>query len=411
MVELALTTLSINKGWIYYFEWDIPLQFIGGILGVVLGYCISTLIRKPKDKREYLFCGCFSFFFSCTLIIIRKVLQFFIDFFTGSNLTRHESVSDDHWFFRLFGFGMSPWEQRPLMDMGEDFIMGVIGSLIGMGSIFFYIRLRHKELFSRSKKNMSDLFKGFPERFRNKIEAEKIKLGEQTNIFDILIWWCVRSVMIYAFITWDNRAEATLLSANLLGTFAISLIHLIFPEDSFLCRINYRVQTLITAMVFMASYCGNYVFVYGILPRYDLFLHFISGAVAAAAGYYFALTLIKPETKTDNTLIAIFTVTFSLMIIPIHEMIEFIGDFIWGTSNQGFYWGPADDSFFFKLFGYGVRNTQLYYLFDTMYDALLASSTTLLTVIVVYSVSERNRKRLRKESNVQKVKIFAQKIN
>lgn len=381
MNKTILLTFSQNLKFFDKFpEWDVPLQFVGGIIGVILGYYISIKMRKPNSNNDRNFSVCFSFCFSEALMIIRKLLQFFIDFYTGSNLLKCEFISDEHWLFQVFGFGMSPSEQRPLMDMGEDFIMGTMGSLLSTGGMFIFINLPYRSIFSKNKNKLKDLFKNFPERCRKKYYSEILKLKNDTNTADMLLWWCVRGVMLYAFITMEDRAEATLLGVNFLGTFAVSLLHFIFPCESFIGRISYRVQSLVTVMVFLGSYCGNYVFVYNILGRYDLFLHFVSGAVTVAAGYYIALTLIKIRTKRDKALIAFFALSFSLMIIPTHEMIEFIGDFIWGTSNQGFYWGPSDESFFFKIFGHGAGNTQLYYIFDTMYDALLATTSTVITL-------------------------------
>ncbi len=373
-------------------EWDVPLQFIGGIIGVMLGYYISTKMKKPQNGNDRNFRFCFAFCFSQALIIIRKLLQFFIDFYTGSNLMKWDFVSDEHWLFQVVGFGMSPWEQRPLMDMGEDFLMGTLGSLVSIAGLFIYSFSAQKAKQWNIKEKLSLLLRNFPERCREKIAHEKLKLQKDTNICDLLLWWCVRAVMIYAFITMENRAEAKLLGVNLLGTFVISALHMVCPSESFLCRISYKVQSLLTIMVFIGSYCGNYVFIYNILPRFDLFMHFISGAIAVTAGYYVARVFVSAGNKKENILIVLFAFSFSLMIIPVHEMIEFIGDFIWGTSNQGFYWGPADDSFFFKLFGHGAGNTQLYYLFDTMYDALLASSTTIIAAVALYIFLECGRR-------------------
>ena len=70
--------------------------------------------------------------------------------------------------------------------------------------------------------------------------------------------------------------------------------------------------------------------------------------------------------------------------MPFWEVFEFFGDFLFGSANQGFYWGPTDDSFFFKVFGHGTGNTQLYYLFDTVYDELLAFSTTVVATVWLY---------------------------
>lgn len=364
---------------------DIPLQLFGSVAVTLVSYFIISKAAKPKDKASKYFTALYAFSVSETVIIIRKILQFFIDFFAGTNLMQAHTLPDDHWFFRVFGFGMSPLDQRPVFDMGEDFLLGTLGTLLTAIGLFVYAGIRNRSTDKKPKLS-------FTERCSRKYSAEMQKLRQQTNICDIMLWWIVRALMLHAFITMENRAEATLLLVNFLGTVAITVIHIIAPSDSFLGRINYRIQTLLTIMVFIGSYCGNYVFLYNIISRYDLFLHFVSGAIAVTAGYYIARVFVSAGNKKENILIVLFAFSFSLMIIPVHEMIEFIGDFIWGTSNQGFYWGPADDSFFFKLFGHGAGNTQLYYLFDTMYDALLASSSTLVMALTLYGFVKHDRK-------------------
>ena len=190
--------------------------------------------------------------------------------------------------------------------------------------------------------------------------------------------------MGYAFVVErKNRAEATLLGVIFIGTFAISILHFVFPKESMFCKINYRVQTLIAIIAFLGSYCGNYVGVYAYASRFDTLLHFTSGFIGAAAGYYIALTLVEARSKKENFLIGVFALSFSLAIIPIHEMTEFIGDYIWGTANQGFLWEPRPDVIIYKLFGYGVGNEVLIRIYDTMYDMCLASSTSLLSFIIL----------------------------
>lgn len=388
-------------------EYDIFLQLLSGIVCVAAGYYISIAFRKPESKKDYIFTTFLAFFISNSLSLIRKVLQFFLDFFTGRNLTKHQFIEDDHWFFRIFGFGMSPYEQRPLFDMNEDFIFGVSGSLIAMAVLYLFVRIKNKELFRKQQtsfKLSDNIFKAIV----RKIKAERVKLDAQTNIGDILLWWSIRGVMIYAFITMENRAEANLLLANLAATFAVTLLHMLFPQRSVFCRISYKVQSLACVMVFIGSYCGNYVFLYNILPRYDLFLHFVSGFLMMSGGYYLSKTLIRAESRADNFLVCLFSLCVAFTVMPIHEMIEFIGDFIWGTSNQGFYWGPSDSSFFFKLFGHGVGNTQLYYLFDTMYDVLLAGASALMSFVVLFVNLEY--KRHKKTSEIKNKETVLTKV-
>lgn len=384
-IGLGLNVLETNP------NYDIPLQLIAGVVGTALGYYISVALRKPTTKNEMNFTVFLSFCISGTTVIIREITQFFIDFYTGRNLTNCETVGDDHWLYRFLGFGMSPDAQRPLLDTDEDFTLSILGSIIATAVLYIYLKITNKDIEHTQKKRFSDSFKNIPSKIKAKILLEKEKLNNDTSIFDILFWWSVRAAMFYAFIVMENKAEATLLLANLIGTFAVTLVHFIFPKDTAFCKISYKTQTLITSIVFLGSYGGNFVLLYNILPRFDLFLHFISGFICVMGGYYFARTLINSNSRQDNLLLTVFAFAFSCFLMPAWEVSEFIGDFIWGTSNQGFYWGPADSSFFFKVFGHGVGNTQLYYLFDTYYDVLLAMVTTVITTVCLFIALEHKR--------------------
>ena len=394
MLALVSTVTGLGFGVLgKYPDYDLLIQLVGGVFSGALGYYIAMALRTPKNKNECLFVTFFTFCFAGTVTIFRKLTEFFSDFFFGTNLCHVEFVEDNHWLYETVGFFMSPREQRPLLDTDEDFLFSIVGGVISAAVVYLKFRLKSKELFCRKKAELSSLFGGILSGLRSKLELEIKKVNEDTSIFDRLFWWCVRGAMIYAFFEWDNRPEATLMLANLIGTFAITLVHLVFPRESVLAKVSYKTQSLITVIVFLGSYGGNYCEIYYIVPRFDLFLHFVSGILCVLAGYYIALTLVKHKSRKDSVLISLFALAFSCFIMPAWEVSEFIGDFIWGTSNQGFYWGPTDDSFFFKLFGHGAENKMLYYLFDTVYDVLLAMVTTVITFVLLYVWLEYRRKK------------------
>ena len=373
--------------WIQTSQLDVPLQFFGGIIVVLLGYYVINRILKPTDKAAHTFMVLYAFSVSETLIIVRKIIQFYIDFFVGSNLMQTQSVSDDHWFFKVFGFGMSPLDQRPVFDMGEDFFLGTLGTLLASIGLFIYLRIKNKNTAKKAKLP-------FSQRLILKYDVEMNKLTRQTSLADRMVWWCVRALMLHAFLTMENRAEATLLLVNFLGTLAITVLHIFAPSDSFLGRINYRVQTLLTIIVFWGSYGGNYIVLYGFIDKYDKKLHFLSGVICVLAAYYLASEFIGKNTKGRKALIGIFAAVFSLMIIPVHEMTEFVGDFLWGTVNQGYRWIPEADSTFYKIFGLGAENIALNSVFDTMNDALFATASTIITMIplTAYLLFSKERK-------------------
>ncbi|MBR3816917.1 MAG: hypothetical protein IKJ27_09350 [Clostridia bacterium] len=390
-----------------YPEYDVFLHLMAGFICVAIGYHIALALNKPTDKSGNFFTVFASFTISCTVAGIREIAEFIMDFELGTNFLHAEIVSDDHWFYQLFGRGMTDsirWggvlAQQRLYDTDEDMLLAIISSLAAVAILYVWLRIKNKEFYSAKEKEKKANRLSLGTVFAQKLRNEKEKMLNDCNVCDFVLWWSVRALMIYAAFNMV-KAEAILLSVNLLGTFAVSLIHLIAPSSSVLSRLSYRVQSIVTVIVFLGSYCGNYIFLYGILPRYDLFLHFTSGAMSMAAGYYLSKAFFEITNKKQAFLSAIFALSFSGMIMPVHEIIEFIGDFLWGTDNQGFSWAPTSESFFFKVFGEGVGNTELYYVFDTMYDMLLAWSTALMgfAVLLVWLMVKTKKHKGRPEIN------------
>jgi hypothetical protein len=377
-------------------EYDVPLSLFGGIIGTAMGYYISIAFRKPFTRKGFNYTAFMSFCISNALIIVKEVTQFWIDFYTGRTLVGCVNVSDDHWFIRLVGPMLSLPEHRPLYDFSEDVTLTVVGSFIATAVLYINLISKNREVFAINKNagnQLKELFSNFSARCKDKINFEIAKVREQTNIADMLLWWCTRIVMVYAFITFESRAEATLLLVVSLGTVAITALHLVTPKDSMFCKINYRVQSLLCVIVFLGSYCGNYVGVYAYAARFDTFLHFTSGFLGFFAGYYIAQTLVKPNNRKEQLSLCLFALAFAMTIIPIHEMTEFIGDYIWGTTNQGFMWEPEPDKMIYVIFGRGKDDPLLVKIFDTMYDMILASSSSIISfVIMMISYIRKDKK-------------------
>lgn len=360
-------------------EWDILIQFVIGVAAALFGFFIAGKIKKATNGNDLTLNVIWGLCAAGTVAMFVELTEFFVDFYSGSNLLHADFVTNEHWLYRLVGTLMSLDGQRPLLDTDEDMLMTLLGGIAASAGIYIYQRIRNKQLFAKEKKEKIKM--SFSEWVYKKYTVEKSKLEKDCCVADMLFWWCTRAVMLYAFIVMENRAEANLLLANLIATFAITLVHIVFPEGTFFSRVSYRVQSLITVIVFLGSYCGNYVWIYNIVPRFDLFLHLVSGVLCVLGGYYIAITLVSPDSKRNVWLIAGFAFLFSCFLMPAWEISEFIGDFIWGTTNQGFYWGPSDESFLFRVFGRGAYNTRLYPLYDTFYDVMLAMVTTLLTQV------------------------------
>ena len=83
-----------------------------------------------------------------------------------------------------------------------------------------------------------------------------------------------------------------------------------------------------------------------------------------------------------------------MTVIPIHEMVEFIGDYIWGTTNQGFMWEPLPENvMLYKVFGHGVGNLKLMKMYDTMYDMVLATTSAVMSFVYMFFFLEKKAKK------------------
>lgn len=382
----SLTSSFVGKalGVLHSFpDYDIVMSIVTGISGTLFGYYITKALKEITNRRDCAFTVSSALFISGTVIFFREMLEFFCDYLFGTNFVHAEQIGDDHWFFRLLGVGSNIPQQRPLYDTDEDMLISLLVSAVTAAALYIFLRTRNKNLFTKQSKDKFS-FNALPKKMTDKVYTEADKIKAETNIYDILTWWLTRAVMMYAAILMEDPLEKVLIIANLLATFAISLLHLVFPKDSLFCKINYRMQSWICLIVFTGSYMGNFIFVYNNLPRFDLFLHFISGPIAVAGGYYAAKTFLKPDSRHNILLISVYAFCLSCFIMPFWEVFEFCGDFLFGTANQGFYWVPSDNSFFFKIFGHGAGNTMLYYLFDTVYDVLLALLTTVISTVWLY---------------------------
>ncbi len=383
-------------------DYDIIMSLVTGVTGTLFGYYLTLSMKKVENKRDCSFVASSALFISGTLIFFREMLEFFSDYLFGTNFVHAEQIGDDHWFFRLLGVGSNIPQQRPLFDTDEDMLISLLSSAITTAALYSFLRVKNKLLFTKEKKKMLS-FEALPSKMHDKICIEIETVKAETNIWDMLTWWLTRAAMLYAFILMKDPLEKVLVGANLLATFAITLLHLVFPKESLFGKINYRLQSWICLIVFTGSYMGNFIFVYNNLPRFDLFLHFISGPIAVAAGYYAIKTFKLPDSKRGVFLATLYAFCLSCFIMPFWEVFEFTGDFLFGTANQGFFWTPGDNSFFFKVFGHGVGNTMLYYLFDTVYDVLLAFLTTVISALWLYISLLKKLKTCKTDTKKEKI--------
>lgn len=243
-------------------------------------------------------------------------------------------------------------------------------------------------------------------RIKNKIKLIFKQIFEEMSVVEYILWWMARGLMIYAIINFDDNAERILCMANALAMFALPFFRFIFPTESIIGKLSFRCQHLINIMVLAGSFVGNYLFIYNYYPRYDRFLHCISGPVSVFAGYFIvkALTSVKGKKPLPPSITAYVSGGFSFAVIALWEIMEFGGDFFFGTENQCFRTIPSERDWFFRYFGPGaVSEGRQFPLWDTIMDMIDASATTVLAAIVLLIVLIIIDKRTKKTATISAV--------
>ena len=105
------------------------------------------------------FASFFSLAFSATVACVREIIEFLTDFQLGTNLMKMDVADDSHWFYRLFGKGMTeliPNQQR-ILDTDEDMLLAVLSAFVAAGVLYIYLRIKNKSLFI-NRKTVSFIF-------------------------------------------------------------------------------------------------------------------------------------------------------------------------------------------------------------------------------------------------------------
>ncbi len=213
---------------------------------------------------------------------------------------------------------------------------------------------------------------------------------EEMSVVEYISWWVVRLLFIYAVIMHTDERQRVLCAVNMLALYAVSLLHFVAPKNSLFANLPYRAQHVINLMEIFGSFLGNFIDLYSVIPKYDRILHAVSGPVAAIGGYFIYKAVLKKEKHLESIsplMGTLFGTFFSFMIIPLWEITEFMGDFLWGSANQSYWYAPADDDIFYKIFGHGkVTDGGQLPLWDTMMDMIDASLTTIVFAFIMYAV-------------------------
>lgn len=242
-------------------------------------------------------------------------------------------------------------------------------------------------------------------RFKNKVNYVWKKIFDEITVAEYVSWWIVRILIVISIILAEDMTYTLLHAVNLPATFAMSLICFIFPKDSFFGRLNLRCQHIINFFEVLGTFCGHILNAYAHIAKYDRLLHLFSGFAGVIAGYYIYKAFVTKDNRIKHLnpeAATLASVSFSFVIIVLWEVQEFISDFYIGSQNQGYYYAPAENDIFFKIFGDGAnRGVGQYPLWDTMMDMIDATVTTVIAGVILYIILRAIQKKVSQKRDVQ----------
>lgn len=149
--------------------------------------------------------------------------------------------------------------------------------------------------------------------------------------------WIFRAFLLILFIYYNVIKPNN--NANYISNILLILLTSFIPDIAlrlFKIKMSNSADLLIQFFIFLALFLGRMYNMYSILPWWDLFLHFASGALLG----FLALATLKPLIGKDNLktlkplFVAIYIFLFTTSGAALWEFWEFAGDQLLGLDSQ-----------------------------------------------------------------------------
>lgn len=157
-----------------------------------------------------------------------------------------------------------------------------------------------------------------------------------------------------------------------LSTFFIFLLMFVpsIVKEHYRLHLPFAIHVWIIVFIYLTLFLGEVARLYESIPLWDKFLHFQSGFLLGASGFILLYMLNEHEKiklGLSPGFVAVFAITFSIAIGVVWEILEFIGDWIFGSAWQ-------------------ANNT------DTMWDLIADGGGALIISIIGYFWMYRHKK-------------------
>ena len=379
------------------------VYFAIGFAAVFIGaaYHNAASVRRSgsplTDFQGFLFGTGFAYASMAVWTLLSFILDYYIP---GMDIQGYTRVPrGNELFYRLFGPSLAGAAQYPVLNLDFNLLSCMLGCALGGAALLVWRAVREKKTPGAD----TGLLYGYrfqPVGFKAYFAREWKTFRSQVYWPEYVLWWALRIAMAVALARkYKENGFDTVslqLTVNLIATFIIPLIRLLFFSKLFFGNVNYRVQTLIDVFVFSGSLLGQGMGLVGKVEEFDKLLHLVSGGVAVFIGSLLIENMRSGRaiSKFSKTAAA---VGFSCTVMMVWEFFEFCTDwFMPNSSNQNYYYNPADNNLFFKILGRGARNPGQFAVLDTDFDLLAAAAGCAVCAGVLYAmltVYERRQQR------------------
>ena len=233
------------------------------------------------------------------------------------------------------------------------------------------------------------------------------RIFSQVTKPQLIYWWILRVLMIYAFIdtaflsgsTYKASNPPIQIIANLVGMCAYEIIQL-FPAGSRFRYFSPSFQYITATGFFLGSFGGAYCNLYYSLPLYDKLLHAFGTAEAVYIGYeYLCATQLKLKKTAPHQIINLGALGFGFILSSAWELFEFTYDQFFGGDAQHWNYQAALEEAektgreIFHLFPLTqeMLDGGRFALMDTMGDIVLNFVGGLLMYIVLCVIPYRHK--------------------
>ena len=231
-----------------------------------------------------------------------------------------------------------------------------------------------------------------PQKIKHKLKTEYAIFRKEVTWVEYAFWWITRIIIIAALVksAFEGDPDNLLmrLSAKLACTFILPALHLL-PRSVFVARLSYRVQTMVSVLLFLTAVLGQYKGFYSTVEWYDAYLHLFGCIICVFLGYELTLALKRDKQPLAPIVAAISGFGLSFFFAVGWEIFEFISDTLTGLNSQN--WACSNSEQLLSFFP--NMEPQRYALLDTMTDLMFGTVGSIIggAVLLVY-VYRKNKK-------------------